>query len=308
VTRLRIIHDTTYRYRKPVTFGPHRLVLRPREGHDVDVAAMTIEVQPAFELTWSRDVFGNSIATLELTATSDVLHIRSHVLLDRTDHGDQASAALRALEYPVTYSPLESAMATVYLALSYPDDEAAVRAFVSDTLHLAARGDVARALTVLNDSINTRFEYRRRERKGTQPPAETLSLGAGSCRDLATLFMECARALGIAARFASGYLDCAASAVGRAATHAWCEVYLPDNGWCGFDPTLGEQTSHKHVVVGVSNHPRGVMPISGVFTGDTGDYLGLEVTVQIEKVGADAALSSPDLDDVADDGPSAVET
>ena len=82
---------------------------------------------------------------------------------------------------------------------------------------------------------------------------------------MATLMMEAGRVLGIAMRFASGYLDCAASVAGRASTHAWIEAYLPGLGWRGFDPTLGEPSSLKHIVVGVSSHPRGVMPISGMF-------------------------------------------
>jgi transglutaminase-like putative cysteine protease len=301
MSRLRIIHDTIYRYKKPVRFEPHRLVLRPREGHDVDVAAMSIEVQPTFELTWSRDVFGNSIATLKLTAPSEILHIRSHVLLDRPAHAATPHTHVRPLEYPVAYQPLETSMAGAYLSASFAEDGAAVRTFVFETLGLEPHGDVAAVLPRLNAEINGRFVYRRREQKGVQTPSQTLSLGTGSCRDKATLFMECARVLGIAARFASGYLDCPASEAGRAATHAWAEVYLPENGWCGFDPTLGETTSHKHVVVGVSNHPRGVMPVSGSYTGDAADYLGLEVAVRIEKAREDAQLSSPNIVDPPED-------
>ncbi len=62
--------------------------------------------------------------------------------------------------------------------------------------------------------------------------------------------------------------------------HAWAEVYLPTLGWRGFDPTIGDVTSANHVVTGVSTHPRGVMPVSGSFSGAGGDYLGLEVTVR----------------------------
>ncbi|MEO7097714.1 MAG: transglutaminase family protein, partial [Polyangiales bacterium] len=251
MSRLRIVHDTIYRYRKAVTFGPHRLVLRPREGHDVNVEQMTFEVQPSFELAWSRDVFSNSIATLTLTAPADVLHIRSVVVVDRADFPSREAPRVHHTDYPVTYDPLEACMASAYRALAFPDDEHAVRSFVFETLALPANGDVGGVLSTLNARIKERFKYRRREQKGVQSPAETLSLESGSCRDVATLFMECARVLGIAARFASGYLDCPASEAGRAATHAWAEVYLPGAGWCGFDPTLGETTSWKHVVVGV---------------------------------------------------------
>ena len=292
MSRLSIVHDTVYRYRKPVRFGLHRLVLRPREGHDVDIAAMAITAEPSFQLRWSRDVFGNSIATLELLDLADVLHIRSRVLLDRSAECDEPFGLVRSIAYPITYNALELPFVNVYLASSYPADVDAVRAFCV-SLGIEPRGDAAAALPVLNREIKARIGYQRREQRGTQTPAQTIALGTGSCRDKATLFMECSRALGIGARFASGYLDCPASEVGRAATHAWAEVYLPENGWCGFDPTLGETTSHKHVVVGVSGHPRGVMPISGAFTGDPGDYLSLEVAVQIAKVDANATLDSP---------------
>jgi transglutaminase-like putative cysteine protease len=117
-----------------------------------------------------------------------------------------------------------------------------------------------------------------------QSPAETLRLASGSCRDMATLMMEAGRVLGYATRFASGYLDCAASIAGRASTHAWTEFYLPALGWRGFDPTLGEPTSLKHVVTGVSNHPRGVMPVSGKFTGSSSDCLEMIVQVTTEQL------------------------
>lgn len=282
MSRLRIIHDTVYRYGRPVSFGPHRLVLRPREGHDLNVAKMTLAVQPAFTLAWSRDIFGNSVGIVTLLEPSDVLHIRSEVVLDRPEHA--VLGHVGALEYPVSYGPLEAPATAVYLAPSYPDDAGAVRAFVFETLRLAPTGNVAEALEQLNGEIHTRFAYRRREEKGVQTPARTLSLGTGSCRDKATLFLDCARVLGIATRFASGYLDCKASEAGRAATHAWAEAYLPENGWCGFDPTIGKTTGDDHVVVGVSAHPRGVMPVSGKFTGSADDFLGLEVAVRMERL------------------------
>jgi transglutaminase-like putative cysteine protease len=55
-------------------------------------------------------------------------------------------------------------------------------------------------------------------------------------------------------------------------------------GWIGYDPTIGETTSEKHVVVGVSNHPRGVMPVSGRYLGSSSEYLEMKVTVGIEKL------------------------
>ena len=138
-------------------------------------------------------------------------------------------------------------------------------------------------VATLNETVHRQIGYQLREEKGVQRPLETLAKGTGSCRDMATLLMEACRALGIAARFSSGYLDCPASLAGRASTHAWAEVYLPGRGWTGFDPTLGERTGAKHIAIGMSNHPRGVMPISGRFFGSSADYLGMKVSVKFER-------------------------
>lgn len=128
--------------------------------------------------------------------------------------------------------------------------------------------------------IHGAFRYMKRTEKGVQAPAGTLDLGTGSCRDLATLMMEAARVSGVASRFVSGYLHGSASMAGHASTHAWTEVYLPTLGWRGFDPTIGDVVATHHIVTGVSSHPRGVMPISGTFTGAGDDYAGMQATVK----------------------------
>jgi transglutaminase-like putative cysteine protease len=150
---------------------------------------------------------------------------------------------------------------------------------------MAAGLDAESVMFQLGALVHRGVKYQRRSAKGVQTPAETLTLASGSCRDMATLMMDAARLLGFAARFASGYLDCRASEAGRASMHAWAEIYLPTLGWRGYDPTLGEPTSLKHLVVGVSNHPRGVMPISGMFTGASSDYVEMTAQVKIEKLG-----------------------
>jgi transglutaminase-like putative cysteine protease len=134
--------------------------------------------------------------------------------------------------------------------------------------------------------VHRSIAYRRRDDKGVQTPVQTLERGNGTCRDMATLTMDAARALGVAARFASGYLHGTSSMAGTAATHAWAEAYVPTLGWRGFDPTLGTETSLRHIVTGVSTHPRGVMPISGSFLGAAGDYWSLHAAVKTTELAA----------------------
>ena len=278
--RLHIEHTTRYEYARPVSFGSHRLVIRPREGHDQRVERMDLRLTPAYELQWIRDVFGNSIALVNwlepataLTIVNDVIVERIAPFPERTFHEPWH------VPFPPRYDAMEAGITGVYCSPGFTEDAPAVRAWL--TTHLVSNPDDAEGtILALCRLVHQTVAYQRRREKGVRSPGETLQLGTGSCRDLATLMMDAARHLGVAARFASGYLHGAASMAGHASTHAWTEVYLPTLGWRGFDPTIGARTSSHHIVTGVSTHPRGVMPVSGVFTGSRADPQSLYVSVK----------------------------
>jgi len=288
--RLRIQHSTVYDYSEAVAFGRHRLVIRPREGHDVRVEEMRLSIEPEAEVAWTRDVFGNSVAWVDFLAPGKRLAITSDVEMTRRGTFPmRGTASPWLVPFPVVYEALESAVAAAYRATTYGEDAEAVREFLQKE-GLLVPPDEGAGAEMLLDMVNRRLfsavTYNRRPEKGTQTPVETLTKRSGSCRDIATLMLEGCRMLGIATRFVSGYLDCAASEAGRASTHAWIEAYLPPHGWIGFDPTLGERTSEKHIACGVSNHPRGVMPVSGTYERTaSSEYLGMTVGVRVEKVG-----------------------
>lgn len=285
MSKLRIEHRTNYVYQKPVAFGRHRLVLRPREGHDVRIEEMLIDIKPSHRLVWSRDIYSNSVAIVDFDEPANRLEIRSLVTVVRTmPFPRQESHQPILVSLPVEYDALELQIVGVYQAVSYPDDLADVQLWLQQLPQLSLSGDAESRLLALCSLISKQIKYQLRYSKGVQSPAQTLKLRSGSCRDAATLMMDAARSWGLAARFASGYLDCPASSAGRAAMHAWTEVYLPILGWRGFDPTLGEATSLKHAVVGVSHHPRGVMPVSGTFTGSPSDFIEMVADVKIEKL------------------------
>lgn len=288
--RLRIEHTTIYRYARPVGFGRHRLVLRPREGHDQRVEHMSLRIEPAHTLLWVRDVFGNSIALVDPLTPGDVLSIINDVTVERLEpFPSRTFHEPWRVSFPPQYDPLESPVTGIYQSPAFPADAARVGAWLERGFEPDA-GDAEGTMQALCERVYRSVAYRRRDEKGVQGPALTLDLQSGSCRDLATLMMEAARHLGVASRFASGYLHGSASLAGRASTHAWAEVYLPTLGWRGFDPTLGSATSLGHVVTGVSSHPRGVMPVSGLFTGLPADCRALDVTVRTEEL---PAVESP---------------
>lgn len=277
---LRIVHDTTYRYAKPVSFQPHRLVLRPREGHDLRVENLKLDISPKCELVWSRDIFGNSVAYAHFTESATELRFHNDILISRFPaSGSLPAIPCDGVTYPLQYDALEHTIVTAYLTPVYPEETSTLQHWLQDC-NVSGKELCAEILILdLTEKIHREIKYQRREQKGVQSPATTLALKSGSCRDVATLLMEAARHLGIATRFASGYLDCAATRAARGSTHAWTEVYFPGLGWRGYDPTTGKRSTHQHIVTGVCNHPRGVMPVSGKFSGDPGDSLGMTVSV-----------------------------
>ncbi len=288
--KLRIRHETRYTYTRRVRFGPHRLVLRPREGHDLRVESMDVEVTPAADLSWTRDVFGNSIAMLQIEKPGKELKILSNVVVTRTPPYPHRKLDTSPTRFPPAYDPLEIAVVSAYQQLSYPADGDAVDRWVR-THGVKRPDDVEAVVRGLNRAIHQQIRYVRREEKGVLTPAETIQRGVGSCRDFATLLLDAARSLGIAARFASGYLECAAAEAGSGSTHAWVEIYLPGHGWRGYDPTLGNETTPGHVATGLSNHPRGVMPVTGSFYGPASAFRQMTVAVTLK---ADPPVIAPE--------------
>lgn len=270
MSRIRILHTTTYRYLKPVVFGVHRLVVRPREGHDLQVENLLLRINPPGAASWHRDIYGNSIALVTFSEPSDLLEFSSEATVFRRDH----SAPRGLLEahpetMPVRYSALEEPLVRAYVQSVFPDEADRLRRWARQTFSLQRGDDAVQGVDEINRWIHRSIRYRRREDRGVQSPLETLARESGSCRDMATLLLEIVRTLKLAGRFASGYLESSASFAGRASTHAWMEVYFPEHGWFGCDPSSGEGTSKKHIVTGVSSHPRGVMPVSGVYSGSS---------------------------------------
>jgi transglutaminase-like putative cysteine protease len=118
---------------------------------------------------------------------------------------------------------------------------------------------------------------------------DSLSVGAGVCQDFAHLLLGLVRKRGLPGRYVSGYLvpQTAASpdaklqeVVGGSASHAWAEVYLPDSGWIGLDPTLGKPLGLQHVRVAYGRDYGDVAPVRGVYKGHAGQRLSVDVSVR----------------------------
>lgn len=263
---LRVEHVTEYRFGAWVTLLPHRLLIRPRESHELRVVSSTLDIVPAHEVRWSRDMLDNSVATVAFQEAANRLRIASTVVVEQYD--DQPLDFLvepRALLFPFQYSEPELRLLGPFREASWPLLQSSLVQWLGQ-LNLAQSGvQTFTLLSQLNSAIHETFAYRAREEAGVWSPQQTIQAKAGSCRDLAALFIEACRWLGLASRFVSGYVYTPASASGHGSTHAWAETYLPGPGWKGFDPTLGTLTDTRHIPLAVSQHPEDVPPVSGSF-------------------------------------------
>lgn len=278
--RIRIIHDTTYSYHEAVSFGPHRAMLRPREGHDLHIAAMELTVAPRAEVRWVRDIYGNSIALIDFLEPAAELRLHSEIDVDLYD--DRPIECLIepfAASYPFQYSADEQVEIVPYRLPSYPHDGPAVQAWLLKLYRPGQLANTSELLNALNTRIFESFQYAAREEMGVQLPCQTLASGAGSCRDYAVFMMEAARHWGFAARFVSGYIQMNQGQHG--ATHAWTEIYLPGAGWRGFDPTNNKLAGAEHIAVAVAREQDKAMPLAGIWSGPGGAFKGLGVSVQV---------------------------
>jgi transglutaminase-like putative cysteine protease len=278
---LTIRHTTSYSYRQPVSPGPHRLMLRPRQSRDLRLIAFDVTVTPAAVVSWANDVFGNAVATVTFQDTTDTLVIASVAELELDAVAwpvfDMAASAIC---YPFNYSDDEWFDLGALTVQQYPDPDERLKHWARGFV----RADPTDTLALLKDlsaGVSAGIRYQAREDEGTQSPIETLDRGWGSCRDFAVLFVEAARALGFGGRIVSGYLY-NPDRNDPETTHAWAEIYLPGAGWITFDPTNRGVGGFNLIPVAVARDIRQAMPVTGSFHGATDAFAGMTVEVLVE--------------------------
>jgi transglutaminase-like putative cysteine protease len=281
---LTVRHATTYRYSAPVEFGQHRLMLRPRDSHDLRLAGAELALSPPGRVRWMHDVFSNSVARVDFAEPAAELIIVSTLHIERYGLArPDFPIAPEAESYPFMHSADERSDLGRLRERHYPDRgevEAWARQFILET-----PTNTFNLLATMNAAVRGSFTYSARNEEGTQTPAETIEKRSGTCRDYALLLIEAARSLGFGARFVTGYLydpalDGGDAMQGAGATHAWAEIYLPGAGWVEFDPTNGLIAGENLIRVAVTRDPTQAVPIGGSYSGE-GAYLGMEVDVTV---------------------------
>ena len=295
---LTIRHKTEYRYAHPVAFGEHRIMLRPRDGHDLRVLSGSLEIVPEpMSLRWIHDVFGNSVAiatfderaeTLTFSSTATVEHNPAEEYVPTPDDP--------AYFYPFLYNDEEFPDLIQFIRPQYGDPDGELSAWARNFLDEEGPTPTFHILSDMTHGIRKAFTYRKRHEHGTQHPLDTLQTRSGTCRDYALFMIEALRRLGIAARFVSGYLfipgDRSHGYVGGGSTHAWVQAYLPSAGWIEFDPTNGIVGTRDLVRVAVARDPRQAIPLHGTYLGSADAFVGMDVSINVVSVSEEAKASS----------------
>jgi transglutaminase-like putative cysteine protease len=277
-----IDHTTEYRFTRPVFFEPHHLRFCPRTDGAQRLIRFNLQIDPTpAGMTQSLDSEGNLVTVAWFTDTHDRMALRSSSEVETVRRNPYDFVMMPAnARLPVGYHPWEAARLTPALRRSAVPIHVDPARELAEQLRSAARGEVVPFLARLTESIANRFKVIKREEGSPWAPAITMEQRHGACRDLAVLWIDICRCVGLAARFVSGY-QLGDSEHEKRHLHAWAEVYLPEAGWRGFDPSSGLAVSDRHVVIAAAPDPPHAGPVSATYRG-TNVEASLYADVMIE--------------------------
>ncbi|NNJ90306.1 MAG: transglutaminase family protein [Gammaproteobacteria bacterium] len=273
-----IQHNTHYRYSRPVILGPQDLRFYPREDGSLRVINFQLNIAPApLGRNDHQDLEGNRVTQVWFENETDHFDIQLNMQVETLRH-NAFDFILEPEAEVLPINHVEDFIITQgYLERIEIDDT--VTAFATE-LARSVNNNTLDFLNALNQKLFADYNHIHRDSGVPQSPAHTLQTRHGACRDLAVLFIDCCRSVGIAARFASGYQKGDIQSE-RRHLHAWPEIYLPGAGWIGFDPTHGIAIADTHVTIAAAAHSRDTMPVIGNFNGK-GVSSTLKYMVQIQ--------------------------
>jgi uncharacterized protein (DUF2126 family) len=273
--KVAIRHYTSYKYDRFIEVSPQVIRLRPAPHSRTPIKGYSLNIKPDNHfINWQQDPFGNYLARVVFPDKInefivDVEVIADMVVINPFDFFVEEYAD----KFPFEYEENLKKQLVPYLEVTESGP------LLMEYLKRAKKKITKDIITIdflvaINQMLNTSISYRIRMETGVQSCEETLGLASGSCRDSAWLFVQLLRHLGLAARFASGYLvqlkpdiksleGPSGPAEDFTDLHAWTEVYLPGAGWVGLDPTSGLFAGEGHIPLACTPDPQSAAPISG---------------------------------------------
>lgn len=278
--RIAVVHHTHYRYSEPVYLEPHIIRLRPREDTCQRLASWALEISPAPSgRSECLDQDGNVVVRVWFNAPTPALRLRTQFKLE-TLRENPFNYLLTAhdLQLPMRYAEPLRIPLTPYL--HQREASPLVQSF-AESLAAESKWQTLTFLNALNQRLFATTRQIIREVGAPHPAEQTLAEQQGSCRDLSVLFCAACRAVGIAARFVSGY-ERDASLQENGDLHAWSEVYLEGAGWTGYDPSRALAVAASHVAVAAASDPLLAAPVTGTYRGSATANLEFSISMQAE--------------------------
>lgn len=288
MNRYRLVHTTEFHYDGPVSESYNEVRLRPIHDEKQSCLSFRLVSSPSSRVTAFRDSFGNWVHQFNILSEHRQLRVEAESVV--LTHEDLAPAPLS-----LSLSDLDDRRDEIHEDFY---DHIASSAYVPhlpallDFVEASGRRSGATAVGFARaaaDLIHAEFRYVKGATHVHSSISDSLSLRAGVCQDFAHLLLGIVRMRGLPGRYVSGYLvPGAASAsgstqeevIGGQASHAWAEVWIPDCGWCAFDPTLGSPVGLRHIRVACGRDYGDVAPLRGVYKGHAGQRLSVDVRVR----------------------------
>ncbi|HEX8913147.1 MAG TPA: transglutaminase family protein [Humisphaera sp.] len=284
--RLLVRHTTHYAYDRPVTRSVHRLHLKPltdfRQTCVEHRLSISVPTTPVVEF---EDVFGNRCCRFDIVEPYTELTVTAESVVDVFDLDPFAFASVPIRpSFPLVWMPAERLMLNPYLQpVELPETQLSEIYDYAMSFVEKNNRDLMETLFAMNLAIFRDFEYAPGATNLQTSAFDVLVNRRGVCQDFANLFIAMARMLGIPARYVVGYIHTGNNGenrIGADATHAWVQLYIPNVGWKGFDPTNGTLPHLDHVRMAYGRHFRDTDPMSGTLYSAAAETLHVDVEVK----------------------------
>jgi transglutaminase-like putative cysteine protease len=268
--KLEIVHSTRYRYTGPIAETVMEVRLRPMDGNGQRCLEFDLEISSGLEPRAYLDGYGNNVHYFNLVRPHTKLSVTSRSVVE-TGIGPDVEPGEELVHDFLRYrAPVKDVPGV---------RELAGRHHIADP---TAGSTVEEALDQLTLAISRDFAYDRAVTNVYSAVDDVLELRAGVCQDFAHLFIAVARAMGVPARYVSGYIHSPRGSGVATASHAWAEAWVPTRGWVGYDATHPIRTSDHHVRLAVGRDYSDAAPTRGIYVGSA---MGtMEVTVRTRVV------------------------
>jgi transglutaminase-like putative cysteine protease len=252
--KLEIVHSTRYRYSGAIAETVMEVRLRPMDGNGQRCLEFDLDVSSGIKPRTYRDGYGNDVHYFNVVRPHTRLIITSRSVVETGRKLDEPGESL-VQDFLRFRSPVKDVPGI---------RELAGRHAIADP---ESRQAVEEALDELTLTISREFTYDRAVTNVYSAVDEVLELKAGVCQDFAHLFIAAARAMGVPARYVSGYIHTPGGGGATSASHAWAEGWVPGVGWVGYDATHPVRTSEGHVKLAVGRDYSDAAPTRGIYVG-----------------------------------------